>query len=126
MTTETAARLYAAQHMAQWFDKGYVVSNPEDLPLDELPFIVGFDNTGEGTFRSALAIAEDGTVLGSHCCSDECYMYHDLGILEGARPDRHETYRAHYPRGYRMDFAKWDDPRVTEAIRLNNAKQEKG
>lgn len=31
-------------------------------------------------------------------------MPHDLGILEGARPDRHEEFKKHYPDGYRMDF----------------------
>lgn len=33
----------------------------------------------------------------------------DLGIIEGARPDRHETFREHYPDGYRMEFVSYGD-----------------
>ena len=28
----------------------------------------------------------------------------DLGVLENTRPDRHKTFRQHYPDGYRMVF----------------------
>jgi hypothetical protein len=35
-------------------------------------------------------------------------MEHDLGILEGTRPDRHETFQKHYPDGYRMEFIPGD------------------
>ena len=56
---------------------------------------------GEGT---CYAIAEDGVVLGSHFCSEEIWLLNDLGVTQGARPDRHETYAAHYPNGYEMEF----------------------
>ena len=63
-----------------------------------------------GTTRArAFLIGEDGTVLGGHCCSHEGYMPHDLGILEGTRLDRHETFREHYPDGYRMQFVGYSD-----------------
>ena len=36
-------------------------------------------------------------------------MLGDLGIYDGSRPDRHETFRQHYPEGYRMDFVSYGD-----------------
>jgi len=71
----------------------------------------------------AQLLAEDGTALGSHLCSAEGYMPHDLGILDGSRPDRHEDFRAHYPDGYRMDFVRWNDPRLQEAYARNQAQR---
>ena len=104
MTTEAAARLYAAQHIIENAGKSYAVFNPHNKPVEELPIIYGFNNGGSPNRYSAVLLAEDGTFLGSHICSDECYMPHDLGILEGTRSDRHETFQKHYPDGYRMDF----------------------
>ena len=109
MTTEAAARLYEAQHLAQWGDKGWACYNPLGKPVEELPTIYGFNNGGSSYFLHAVLIAEDGTGLGGHACSSEAYMPHDLGILEGSRPDRHETFRAHYPDGYRMEFVSYRD-----------------
>lgn len=110
MTTEAAARMYEAQHMMEWGDKGYVVYNPHGKPVEDLPTIYGFNNGGSSGWMSAVAIAADGTVLGGHTCSSESYMPHDLGIVEGARPDRHEqSYQKHYPDGYKMDFVSYED-----------------
>jgi hypothetical protein len=84
------------------------VFNPHNKPITELPVIYGFNNGGSVgwmSWMSATAIAEDGTVLGGHICSAEYFMPYDLGIYEGARPDRHENdYQKHYPDGYRMEF----------------------
>jgi hypothetical protein len=105
MTTPAAAALYLAQHLVSLEGKGFAVYNPEGKPLAELPVIYGFNNGGSRNWLQAIAIAEDGAFLGAHICSDEGYMPHDLGILEGSRPDRHEAeYRRHYPHGYRMEF----------------------
>ena len=104
MTTATAAALYEAQHNHAWADKSYAVFNPHNRPLDELPTIYGFNNGGGHGMLSAVLLAEDGAHLGGHVCSAESYMRHDLGILEGSRPDRHETFQKHYPDGYKMDF----------------------
>ena len=52
----------------------------------------------------AHAISEDGVVLDSHWCSHEYFVSGDLGVEEGSRPDRHETYAKHYPDGYEMEF----------------------
>lgn len=111
MTTPQAARLYEAQHLMEWGGKGYAVYNPHDKPIEELPVIYGFNNGGSPGMYCATLLAEDGTPLGGHACSSEGYMPHDLGVLKGARPDRHETFKEHYPDGYRMDFVSYDSVR---------------
>lgn len=68
------------------------------------PKIYCFSNVRGGGDGIAYAMAEDGTVLGSHLCSHEFYVPGDLGVTEGTRPDRHETYSKHYPDGYDMEF----------------------
>ncbi|NYS09352.1 hypothetical protein PBR31_00060 [Xanthomonas phage PBR31] len=68
------------------------------------PKIYAFSNVVGGGDGPAYAMAEDGTVLGSHWCSNESYVLADLGVTEGARPDRHKTYAEHYPDGYEMEF----------------------
>jgi hypothetical protein len=87
----------------------FAVFNPLNKPSEELPVIWGFNNGGPYGFMSGCLLADDGEALGGHCCSNEGFMYGDLGILEGSRPDRHETFRRHYPDGYRMDFVAGDD-----------------
>lgn len=108
MTTPARAALYAAQHGVEMEGRGYAVHNPLNKPLSELPVIYGFNNGGPANWLSAVALAEDGAVLGGHICSAEAYMPHDLGCLEGSRPDRHErSYRPHYLDGYRMEFVPY-------------------
>lgn len=116
MTTPQAAALYELEHIRAMKNKGYAVYNPNNKPLDELPVIYGFNNGGRTNFYQALSMAEDGTHLGSHLCSSESYILHDLGILEGTREDRHETYRNHYPEGYRMDFVSFDNVQNHEKL----------
>lgn len=109
MTTKAAEKLYQAQHEVAMENKGYAVYNPNDKPLEELPVIYGFNNGGvTGRLRATL-VSEDGKWLGGHICSSEAYMPHDLGVLEGTRPDRHETFKEHYPDGYRMEFVGYDE-----------------
>lgn len=109
MTTPEAERLYLVEHIREMSGKGYAVFNPLGKPITELPAIYGFNNGGRPGWFYAVLIAEDGTCLGSHLCSDEGYMTHDLGILEGTRPDRHEDFKKHYPDGYRMEFVSHSD-----------------
>ena len=85
------------------------VFNPSNRPLEELPFIYGFNNGGDPDFLIGVLLAQDGTCLGSHCCSHEGFMRGDLGVDEGSRPDRHEHFKAHYPDGYRMAFVRGND-----------------
>lgn len=109
MTTREAEAAYLSDHLSRWGDKGYAVFNPKNRPADDLPVIYGFNNGGSPGWFSGVLIAEDGEELGGHICSSEGYMPHDLGIIEGSRPDRHETFRAKYPDGYRMDFIPYAD-----------------
>lgn len=107
--------------------KGYAVFNPHNKPVEELPWIIGFNNGGSPGWYDAELLAEDGHPMGGHICSAEAYMEHDLGILEGTRPDRHDTFREHYPDGYRMDFVRYtdvpNDARLTRAFELNEKLQ---
>lgn len=116
MTTEKAAAHYLARHEHEMEDKRYAVFNPHGKPVDELPIIWGFNNGGEPGWLRAQLLAEDGTALGAHICSAEGYMLHDLGILEGTRPDRHETFRKHYPDGYRMEFVGSPQSKIHSGI----------
>lgn len=87
--------------------------------------IYAFSNVVGGRDGIAVAIAEDGTVLGSHWCSSEIYVPMDLGVEPGYRPDRHETYAKHYPDGYEMEFVRAADidnhQGLQEAFRRNKA-----
>lgn len=109
MTTEAAARRYLAEHLREFADKKYAIYNPHGKPIEDLPVIYGFNNGGNPGMYEACLLSEDGTFLGNHLCSAEGYMPFDLGVSEGSRPDRHETFRKHYPDGYRMDFIPLKD-----------------
>lgn len=93
-----------------------------------MPKIFCFSNVKGGGDGIAVALAEDGTVLGTHWCSHEMYIPHDLGVNDGARPDRHEIYKAHYPQGYEMEFVPaWDvltHKGLQAAVRLNQRPSE--
>ena len=116
MTTERAAALYLAQHRYDMEGRSWAVYNPSGLSLEELPVIYGFNNGGSPGLYKGTLLSEDGHWLGGHLCSDEGYMEHDLGILEGTRPDRHETFREHYPGGYRMEFISYHDCKDHEGL----------
>lgn len=126
MTTEAAAALYEAQHIHAHEGKKWAVFNPHNKPTNDLPVIYGFNNGGSHGWMEGVLIAEDGTPLGGHICSSEAYMPSDLGVLEGTRPDRHETFSKHYPDGYRMEFVKYDEisnhKKINNAFRLNKEK----
>jgi len=118
MTTPAAENLYLAQHLYEMEGKGYALYNPNKKPIQELPVIYGFNNGGKPGWYDGVLLAEDGECLGGHICSNEGYMRHDLGILEGSRPDRHERFKKHYPDGYRMDFVSFDDFDGHEKLQL--------
>lgn len=91
------------------------------------PKIFVFSNVGGGD-GPCYAMAQDGTVLGSHWCSHEIYASGDLGVKAGSRPDRHETYKKHYQDGYEMEFvpsSKIDDHALLQEAFALNEKQEK-
>jgi len=91
------------------------------------PKIYCFSNVVGGGEGIALALAEDGTVLGSHWCSHEAFVPGNLGVSPGSRPDRHETYAAHYPDGYEMEFVRAAEvlshPGLAAAMKLNAEKK---
>jgi hypothetical protein len=64
---------------------------------NDKPAIYLFSNSRNGD-GIAYAMAEDGTVLGTHWCSHWGYMRHDLHD----RKDRKAACEAHYPDGYRL------------------------
>lgn len=101
----------------------FAVYNPNGHDVGDLPVIYGFNNGGPVDFLTGVLIAQDGTVLGSHICSNEYFMYGDLGITEGEAPQRHVAFQKHYPDGYRMDFVPRDKLKdhagLNEALRLN-------
>jgi len=119
MTTQLAAALYEAEHAHRHEGRRTAVFNPHGKPIDELPTIYGFNNGGSPGWMDAVLLADDGTYLGGHRCSSEVYMPADLGVIEGTRPDRHETFRTHYPDGYRMEFVRGAD--VPGHVALNVA-----
>lgn len=104
------------------------VFNPNGAAVESLPIIYGFNNGGSPGFMHGQLIAEDGTALGSHLCSGEGYMLGDLGILKGTRRDRHETFRKHYPGGYRMEFVGYPEvlkhAGLVEAIRKHSERNQ--
>lgn len=118
MTTKAAAAFYEAQHVQSVKGLKNAIYNPLNKPVDELPVIYGFNNGGRPEWYSAVLISEDGYYLGGHICSSEAYMPADLGILEGTRPDRHETFKEHYPDGYRMEFVSFNDVRSHEKLNI--------
>lgn len=130
MTTPAAERLYQAQHLLEMEGRKVALFNPHNKDPNELPAIYGFNNGGNPGWYIAVAIAADGTVLGGHACSAEMYMLHDLGILEGTRPDRHtDQYQPHYPDGYVMVWVPSDEVTdhagLQEAFRLNDLQRPK-
>jgi len=82
-----------------------------------------FSNVQGGGDGICYAMAEDGTVLGSHWCSNEYFASGDLGVTPGSRPDRHVDYAKHYPDGYEMEFIPADEVKahagLTAAFALN-------
>src|SRR5690606_11525006 len=122
-------RLYLARHKHEMDGRRVAVFNPHNKPAEDLPVIYGFNNGGNPGRYSGVLLAEDGTVFGGHICSHEGYMPHDLGILEGTRPDWHEMFRKHYPDGYRMVFVSAPDvlthPGLEAARQRNQAQRAK-
>lgn len=103
--------MYLAGHLART-SRETEVYNPSGRPVDELPVIFGFNNGGTTNWQNGCLLAEDGTELGGHACSNEGYMPFDLGVAKGSRPDRQkDCFRPHYPGGYRMEFVPYSEVR---------------
>lgn len=97
------------------------VVNPNNLPEEELPHIWVFAN-GWMAGPVAQAVSDDGYGLGSHACSHEGYFAQDMGVLEGFRADRHETYAKHYSKGYILEIVPSDQIDTHEGLKKALAK----
>lgn len=64
------------------------------------PKIFAFSNVRGGDVQ-AYGMAEDGTILADHWCSNEAWVPNDLGVTSGRK---HEEYRKHYPDGFEVEF----------------------
>ncbi len=105
---------------------GNVIYNPHNKLSQDLPVIYGFNNGGRPSFYHGHLLAEDGTHLGNHLCSNEGFMIGDLGVIEGRAGYRHKTFREHYPEGYRMEFVSYEyvakHPGLRQAMARRDAK----
>lgn len=81
------------------------IYNPHNAEPDSLVTIYGFNNgdVGFGNFDAAL-VSSTGQYMGGHICSNEHFMFGDLGIQKGTREDRHNGFREKFPDGYKMEF----------------------
>jgi len=52
-----------------------------------------FNNGGHHNMLMAMALAEDGHVVGQHCCSSEGFMKGDMGITSTWK---HDQYNEHF------------------------------
>jgi hypothetical protein len=108
---------YFAEHLLMAGGRPVSVVNPHNKPIEELPVIYGYsDGIKSPTCYLGKLIAEDGTELGEHICSNEAWMLRDLGILEGEGEFRRKDFEAHYPDGYRMAFVSEKDVPTHEGL----------
>jgi len=80
-----------------------------------------FNNGGSPGWYHAMAMADDGHVLGQHICSHELYMQHDLGMTSDCK---HENYNTHFGTGnWRLEWVA--DPRAHEGLQTAYALNQK-
>ncbi len=107
------------------FSRDYEIYNPLNKDTKELPYIFGFNNgVSFGNYYEGCLISQNGYFLGGHICSSENFMYGDLGVIKNSRKDRHEeSFKKHYPNGYKMIFIPYDKvpliKEIQEAFILN-------
>lgn len=129
MTTKAAEQQYLADHQRKYGGQPPKVYNPKSRPVDELPVIYGFNNGSVGRWGDVIGIAinEDGDILAQHACSNEGYMPHDLGCVEGSTWQQ-DRYMERYPDGYRVEFVPYrlvdGHEKLQAAIAKRKAKEE--
>lgn len=74
---------------------------------DSKPTIYVFCNSCSPQWHVAYALAEDGTGLASHVCSDHGWVIHDMGV--SGSDWKHDLYNAHYPDGWAIEYVDVDD-----------------
>lgn len=67
-----------------------------------LPRIFVFCQSCSHEWHHFMAVAEDGTVLAEHICSQHGFASHDMGIDEDGW--KRDLYAAHYPDGFVVEM----------------------
>ena len=67
-----------------------------------------------GSWHYMVGIAEDGTCLAGHICSQHGYATHDMGIAENGL--KRDLYAKHYPGGFEVVWV--GDPDTHEGLKL--------
>jgi len=70
-----------------------------------------FCNGRNPGWYSALAVCEDGHVVGQHICSSVGWVKHDLGIGSSSK---HDQYAEHCPEGYELVWV--ENPKDHEGL----------
>jgi len=77
-----------------------------------------FINGGYSDCWEAIAIGENGRIVGNHVCSNEGWAKHDLGVTSDSK---HDNYNEAYPNGWELIWV--DDPKnhsgLQAAYKLN-------
>lgn len=109
---------------AQWAKGGGLAGHPDADRDHDLPRIYTFCNSCSPEWHGALALAEDGTCLAEHLCSNHGWIYHDLGVNEDGR--NRDKYAEHYPDGFVVEFVEnpKEHPGVQAAYKLNQEQPE--
>lgn len=82
------------------------------------PKIYVFINGSWGQDVIGYALAEDGAVLTHHISSSEQWLKHDMGVTSDWK---HDTYRAHYPDGYEVEYVPLEDVNNSAHVGLMDA-----
>lgn len=93
--------------------------------LDALPKIFIFCNSCAPEWHSAVALADDGTFLAGHVCSNHGFIQHDMGINSSWKRD---LYEKHYPGGYELVWVpnpRQDNAALEAAVSKSNAAAER-
>ena len=84
-----------------------VIFNPNNLPVEQLPVVYGYNAGGRMNALTGKLISEDGEKLGYHVSVDEESMAKDLGIFVGFGDEKHQDIQQYYPNGYKMEFVDY-------------------
>ena len=69
-----------------------------------VPTIYVFCNGCSPGWHNFVAVAEDGTGLAGHVCSDHGYADHDMGVIETGW--KRDIYAKHYPEGFDVEYVE--------------------
>lgn len=89
------------------------ITTDASLPADsaDKPKIFVLCNSCSRQWHHVMAMAEDGTHLAGHVCSDHGFISHDMGFTSDWK---HDQYNRHYPDGWELVMV--DDPKNHEGL----------